>query len=163
MISRLEEDRSRRFFPRCPVIDGKRESTSDREFLEMENLRLKLDKAFMESEGVLALQKIARVRQKKKKAQEFFRQKKAEKMMKELGRPPFCELIDGKYVFHPLKIPPFDGPSKTRRFKSIEEFQEEKQKKGDSEWWEEGNIPWTTEEEYLEREWIGTGGGLDEP
>ena len=65
MINTLEEGRRRPFFPKCPVIDGAPESTSDREYLEMENLRLCLDKNFMESAGVLALLGEERARKKK--------------------------------------------------------------------------------------------------
>ena len=144
------------------MIDGEPESISDREYLEMENLRLNLDKEFMESEGILALLRAERARQKKRKAQDFFRRKKAEKLMKELGRPPFCELINNEYVFHPLEIPPFEGPRRIRRFMSLEEFQEEKKKNVNNEWWDEGRIPWTAEERNMVQEWEGAESGLDD-
>ena len=162
MIAILEEDRRRRFFPKCPVIEGLPETQNDREFLEMEQLRLKLDNEALNTEGALALRRESRKREKKRKAQAFFREKKAEKMLKAVGRLPFCELVDGEYIFHPLEIPAYEGPRKLRKFMTLEEFQEAKANRTNDEWWVEGMFPGSPREQFSDQEWVGEEGGLDE-
>ena len=159
----LDAERRKRFFPKCPVATGKAETNDDRIFLAIEEARLQADRIHLKSDGFLALQKARNAHEKKRKAQLFFSAKKREREIKRLGRLPFCELIDNKYVFHPLEIPkhaPVGTLQKSRRFMSMEEFDEEKRNRGEKEWWTSESIPWTQEE--MEQEWQGPSGGLDD-
>ena len=141
----------------------KAETNDDRIFLAIEEARLQADRIHLKSDGFLALQKARNAHEKKRKAQLFFSAKKREREINWPGLLPLCELIDNEYVFHLLEIPNHpmqDASRKSKRFISIEDFEEEKRKGVKKEWWIEKDIPWTQKE--MEQEWQGPRGGPDD-
>ena len=48
---------------------------------------------------------------------------------------------------------------------TLEEYEDrrrERQMEGNDEWWEEGKIPLSPEEEVWEQDWVGVSGGIDD-